>query len=341
MKNRIIQIALSLAMLVLLVQIVLIAPGQIRDAETKAGLMPSPAVPESSSEDLDSSLAPGQKIDQSMQGMHMIETQEGKKEWELWADKASSVKAKNQLHLQKVKAVFFSDSGVTFTVTGNRGLVNTKGKDLFIEGDVITRSSNGYEFRTESMDYASKKRILRAANQVAMRGPKDAKGQSLNLTGKGMHASLLKSTMEILSDVRAEKGIGPERKAYIRSHRSQFSGKDRTARFIGNVILDMDSMRITGPEAQFAYDSASNMVKTAFFTGGARVSDTQKWATAQNVNVDFETNRFVFRGNPRVVQNNDELRGREIVFIDGGKRIEVQGARAEVDERGARGVTRP
>jgi len=34
-----------------------------------------------------------------------------------------------------------------------------------------------------------------------------------------------------------------------------------------------------------------------------------------------------------VVQNNDELRGEEIVFLDGGKRVQVQRARAKVDEK--------
>jgi lipopolysaccharide export system protein LptA len=51
------------------------------------------------------------------------------------------------------------------------------------------------------------------------------------------------------------------------------------------------------------------------------------------VKVDFESNRFVFRGNPRVVQNNDELRGDEIVFLDGGKRVQVKSARAKVDQK--------
>jgi lipopolysaccharide export system protein LptA len=102
---------------------------------------------------------------------------------------------------------------------------------------------------------------------------------------------------------------------------------------LDDVVLDMDSMRITGPEAKFEYDPKSDAVKSVYVSGGARVSDTDKWATAQNLSVDFQSNKFVFRGNPRVVQNNDELRGEEIVFLDGGKRVQVQRARANVDEK--------
>jgi len=326
MRNRFVQIAISLAMLGLLVQIVLVAPSQIRDSETKAALLPH-AVTES-----DSEMEVGEGVDQSMKSMHMIETQEGRKEWELSADRAKTVKGNEILHLANVKAIFFSDSGTTFTVTGEKGLVEVNSKNLHISGNVVTRSSNGYVFRTESMQYASKDRLLTAENRVEMTGPRDSKGENLRLTGVGMRASLLESNMEILSDVRAQKGLEHGRQATIRSHRSLFSGKNRTAKFLGNVVLDMDAMRITGPEAEFAYDSSRQLIKTANFTGGARVSDAQKWATAQNVDVDFEANRFVFRGSPRVVQGSDELRGQEIVFIDGGKRVQVKGARADMDQ---------
>ncbi|HMN67427.1 MAG TPA: LPS export ABC transporter periplasmic protein LptC [Bdellovibrionales bacterium] len=321
MRNRFVQIGLSVALLLLLIQVVLIAPSQIRDAETKAALIPTP------------SLSQNDAVDQSLQGMHMIETHEGKKEWEIWADQAVSLKAKELLRLQAVKSIFFSESGVTFNTTGNKGTVQVKSKNLRIEGDVVMKSSNGYVFRTPDMDYYSDKRVIETDSPVEMIGPKDMKGRSLHLKGSGMFASLEKGSMEVLRDVRAELGLDQGRKAQIKSHRSLFNGKNRTAKFMGDVVLDMDSMRITGPEAQFLYDPKNDTLKTVVFSGGARVSDMDKWATAQRVSVDFETNRFVFRGNPRVVQNNDELRGEEIVFLDGGKRVQVSRARAKVDEK--------
>lgn len=335
MKNRIVQIVLGLAMLGLMIQIVLIAPSQIRDAEKKAA--EQNAASESTSlggSDSDGVMgANNGKPDQIVKGMRMIETQEGRKEWELQSDKATRDLAKSLLNLENVKAVFFSDSGVTFTVTGDRGLVKEKSKNLHVEGNVITRSSNGYIFKTESIDYNSEQRLLTGPSHVDMVGPADANGAKMHLTGEGIRASLAKSSMEVLSDVKSEKPLEKNRQAFIRSHRALFSGRDKTANFYGNVVLDIDSMRVTGPEAHFAYDSKTDMVRTAYFKGGARVSDAQKWATAENVNMDFTSNRFVFRGNPRVVQNNDELRGQEIVFIDGGKKVQVQGARAQMDER--------
>lgn len=331
MRDKLIQIGLSVAMLVLMIQVVLIAPNQIRDAESKAAVVSVTEV--QAPNPITGAGAGDGAIDQSMKGMHMIETHEGAKEWELWAEKARSLKAKDLLELEKVKAIFFTDNGVTFTVTGETGKVQVKSKNLRIEGAVVTRSSNGYVFSTERMEYDSGARRLLASDEVEMLGPKDGEGFSIRLTGRGMRALLDQSTMEVLRDVKAEKNLQKGRRVFIKSQRSMFSGKDRGAEFIGDVVLDMDSMRMTGPSARFEWDPGAHALKSVIFNGGARVSDADKFATAQNVRVDFDENRFVFRGNPRVVQNNDELRGEEIIFYDNGKRVQVQRARAKVDER--------
>ncbi len=325
MHNRVVQIALSAAFLLLLIQVVLVAPSQIRDikdAEQKASLWASPPTVNTNSE-----------VDQSMNGMHMIETHDGKKEWELWADKARSLKAKEILELEAVKAVFFSESGVTFTVTGKTGRVETKTKNLRVDGDVVTRSSNGYTYKTQTVEYDSATRRILGPGTVEMIGPRDVNAASLYLTGIGLDASLDESTMEVQREVRASKVMDNGKTAHIKSHRARFNAKDRVALFYGDVILDVENMRITGPEAKFEYDGGADQLKSVLFTGGAKVSDIDKWATAQNVKVDFDRNRFIFRGSPRLVQNNDELRGEEIIFLDGGKRVQVQGARAKVDEK--------
>jgi lipopolysaccharide export system protein LptA len=92
-------------------------------------------------------------------------------------------------------------------------------------------------------------------------------------------------------------------------------------------------MRITGPEAVFEYGREQNLVKSVQVSGGVRVSDLEKWVTSQKVSVNFDKDRYVFSGNPRVVQNNDELQGEEIVFLEGGKKVEVFKARANVESR--------
>ena len=45
-------------------------------------------------------------IEQAMKGLHLVETSEGEKEWELWADEALAFKAEQQWTLENVKAIF-------------------------------------------------------------------------------------------------------------------------------------------------------------------------------------------------------------------------------------------
>lgn len=327
MKRNLLQALLGLALFGVVIQVVLIAPHAVKDREANKPT-PTGAPTEASSSD---EAAPG-GIDQSLQGMHMIETQEGGKEWELWSDKADRLKEKDLLKLQTVKTIFFAKSGVTFTVTGERGTVEVKTKNLRMEGNVVTKSSNGYTFITDYVDYNSAGKTLKTESTVEMTGPSDKKGAGMKLTGRGMIAQMQEGTMEILNDIHANRSFN-SRKVDIRSHRAQFNAHDRSAKFLGDAVLDMATMRITGPEAQFDYDPKTDELHTLSVVN-AKVSDTDKWATADSLKVDLTTNKFVFLGHPRVVQNNDELKGEEIVFLDNGQRVQVLRARAKMDKKG-------
>lgn len=321
MKSKLVKILLGVGFLALVVQIVLIAPSRVTDSGDASA--PKNEKP--------NDLSAGQDIDQSMRGIHMIETQDGNKEWELWSKQATSLKAKELLRLDEPKSIFYADSGTTFTVTGTRGMVRVKTKDMNVEGDVIMRSSNGYTFRTDSLEYNSNERMLATEAPVVVTGPREKGKSGLRLTGFGMRSSVTAGTMEVLNQVVAERELDRGR-ARIRSRRALFSSQDKVAKFLGEVILDWEEMRITGPEAVFKYNDATDELESILFTGGVRVSDSEKWATSNHLRVDFKSNRFVFWGSPRVVQNNDELRGEEITFIDGGRRVQVKGARAKVNQ---------
>jgi hypothetical protein len=41
---------------------------------------------------------------------------------------------------------------------------------------------------------------------------------------------------------------------------------------------------------------------------------------------------MVFRGQPRLVQNNDELNGEEIIFLEGGKKVKVEKVKVNANE---------
>lgn len=309
---------LGLLIVLLVVEILVVAPRDVDQSESEAVK--------------DEPQEPASGIEQLMRGAHLVETREGEKEWELWSDTATSYKQKAQWSLQTVKTQFFGKDGVHFIVTGERGSVQVQTKDMTVLGNVKIRSSNGYVFKTEAVEYHSVQRRLIAPKPVTMWGPQDETGNSLFLRGQSLEADLNNALMTVHRDVKGEKSFKGDKRLQIRSQRADFSGKSNLARFSGEVVMDFESMRITGPEAVFEYGPDANLVKSVHVSGGVRVSDLDKWATSQKVSVNFDKDKYVFRGNPKVVQNNDELQGEEIVFLEGGRKVEVLKARAKVDK---------
>lgn len=314
-----------------LVQLLIILPMTIDD--TSSPVSTSTSEPEGQEEAAPTGSAPAAGLagDQRMSEIHMLETREGRKDWELWSDQARSLPEEQLVVLNGVKSVFHGAESVTYQVTGEKGVIEVPSKNLAVSGHVRTRASNGYTFYTDDMQYSSENRVLSTKSPVRVEGPPSEGRRALRLTGRGLRTILDESRVEVLHEVRAEKILEKGQRAVIRSDRARFDGDKSTASFLGEVILDVDDMRITGPKADFLYDPTGDILKSVVFSGGARVSDPTKWATSQEVKVDFRQNKYVFSGNPRVVQNSDELRGKQIIFHDGGKRIQVIGARAKID----------
>lgn len=272
---------------------------------------------------------------QVVRNAYMVEAKQSGKEIELWSDRATRPKDKEEWTLDDVRVKFYAQNGVTYTVTGKTGGVTTANYALWIKGNVITKSSNGYTFKSESVSYDPKIKRLIAPAKIEMEGPPDAKGSRLYLDGEDMVADLLTNQLNVNRKVRARRQVqGPgsdQKTAQIQSNSAVFSGKSNLAAFKGNVIIDIDTMRLTGPEAKFAYDPKVQNLDSMVVDGGVRVTDSDKSATSGSVAVFFKDDKYVFKGSPRVIQQQDELIGDEIVFLHGGKQVQVINAKAQVD----------
>jgi LPS export ABC transporter protein LptC len=271
------------------------------------------------------------KADQKVSGMHLVESQSGKRDWELFAQSASGSQGSGSWNLKQVRALFYNSEKVEFTVTGDEGSIDSKTKNLSIRGHVVTQSANGYSFETPSIEYQSTIRQISCPEEVVMKGPHDKDGDGLHLKGSDMIVEVDKSLMHIRGHVTAEKEIKDKKKVEIQADSAEFSGKNRQARFIKNVTVNYEKMKIEGPEANFMYKPGQNILDTIQFKGGVKVADANKFASADNLNVDLLENKLTFRGKPKIIQDDDELTGDEIIFLDGGKRVKVNKVRARVE----------
>jgi LPS export ABC transporter protein LptC len=268
----------------------------------------------------------------SMSGVQIVESIGNKRDWELQAKAAAGYQNKLIWDFEEIKVIFYSEKGTTFTVTGQKGFVDSQTKNMRIEGHVRTVSSNGYEFTSEKVQYNAATRELNSPGQVLMLSPVDSKSHRMRLGGEGMHAALADSKMVIQNKVSADRTLADGRLLKITSDRAEFSGESNSARFQGNVVMEVDSMRLQGPDAVFKYPKGSDLLQSVDVQGGVRVNDVDKWATSEKVRIDFPENKVVFQGHPRVVQNNDEIVGEEIVFLNGGKKVKVQNVNANLQK---------
>lgn len=271
-------------------------------------------------------------LQQAMQGVHVIESKNENKEWELWADEALGFQDQESLVLYMIKARFFSEGALTFDVVGDKGEVQTENKNMIVDGSVVTKSSTGYTFRTEKIEYNSHNKSLNSKTAVEVVGPRGQNGRALMISGQSMFADVVRGGVLIEKDVKARKVIQDSKYLAVTSERVQLLGHNRTVKFSGQVVIDFDGKRISGPDATFSYNSKNDLIEAIDLEGGVKVSDMSKWATSEKLNINLVKNEYTFDGRPRVVQDNDELRGDRITFLDGGKKVKVQNAKIKVSK---------
>ncbi len=270
--------------------------------------------------------------EQKMQGVHLVESQQGRRDWELFSASAEGNQGKGSWNLKKVRVLFYNQEKVDYIVTGDEGSIDSRNKDLYIRGNVITKSANGYTFETASIYYNSAERVINSPELVTMKGPGDERGSGLILKGTHMQVTVDDNRMIIHKNIVAEKQIKNNKKFQVVADSAEFSGKNREARFLGKVSINYDKMKIEGPEASFLYNKGANLISSIQVKGGVKVSDADKFASSENLDLDVLNNKFTFRGKPKVIQNDDELTGDEIIFLDGGKRVKVEKVRARVEK---------
>ena len=271
--------------------------------------------------------------DQIMGGVHLVEAREEHKSWELWANTAKGFSGQGAWKLRDVKVVFLNDEGIRYTVRGDRGTVMMETKDMQIEGNVVTTTSNDYRIDTEAVTYTEKTRILKGVHPVKIIGPKDENGYRLNLNGIGLRTFLGNSQILIPKDVKGTKQLDVERVMHIKSNQATLSGQSKVAVFSDNVTMDVDTFTVTSDKARFVYGADAKNLEKIEVSENVRLSDESKWATSEFLDILLPEDQMVLWGKPRVVQNNDEIRGEKIVFLNGGKQVQVLSGDATVGDQ--------
>lgn len=262
-------------------------------------------------------------VEQVLRGSHLIEAKGEKKMWELDADVARKKMQSDDLTLDAVKVKFYGENGVYYNATGEKGFVGDNQKKLEISGDTVTTSSNGYVLNTEVIYYRTDNRTIEGPEEVSLVGPPDAKGDGgpLHMRADHFDADLKTNIINLKDNVQGRKKMSGGRNMKIRSVEALFSGASNFVLFKKDVVIDVDTMTITGPRAKFIYKN--NQLYSMFIDGGVKVKDIGRWGLAGEAEVFFQEDKYIFRDSPKVVEGENQLVGDEIIAYDGGDRIVV------------------
>jgi len=137
----------------------------------------------------------------TLRQIHMIETREGTKLWELRADRAEVHEREAYTVLfrerRPVEVTLYSSQG-RLTCTANRATVDLQTKDVRLEGGVIARSDQGTELQTEEL------RWLAASRRVQTDRPVMVSRGSLVTRGRGLEAETDLEQVRIFQNITSQ-----------------------------------------------------------------------------------------------------------------------------------------
>lgn len=107
-----------------------------------------------------------------MTGIQFEQSKNGTKEWLLNASSLSSSEGDANLQFEDVKALFFGSSGENeeTRIRSNRARYNADTRQLTLEGKVVINNDQGYEMKTDSLQYLAAEKKIRTTSDVTIQG---------------------------------------------------------------------------------------------------------------------------------------------------------------------------
>jgi LPS export ABC transporter protein LptC/lipopolysaccharide transport protein LptA len=264
------------------------------------------------------------QIQQKGEGIHIVESPSGTRDWELFSKVAQSYQNSSVWDLENVKLIFYNNEKQSIILKGKKGSIDTKSKDMKIDGEVEIETTNGYIFTAPYVEYNSAERLIFCTGSVAVKGPFVQKKRSLFLKAIGMRIPVSSEKMYLDHSVTGQKIFADDKKLDLKSDRAELSSINQIAQFMDSVVILYPPMTMTSDQATFAYSEKSQMSEYLDLTGKVELRDENRRAVSEKLRVDFSMKQLVFSGHPRLYQDEDELTGDQIIFIDNGRKVKVE-----------------
>ncbi|MDY6863692.1 MAG: LPS export ABC transporter periplasmic protein LptC [Thermodesulfobacteriota bacterium] len=142
---------------------------------------------------------PVEKIDIAIKNVHYIETDKNfVKKWEIWADNANYNKERNLSNFFNVKLLFFSGKEPSFTLTGDKGILNTRTRNIELAGNIKCTIRKGFSFTTNSLLYNAENHEISTRDRVTLNTGR------MVIKGKIMSYDLTKKKLKLKKEINAK-----------------------------------------------------------------------------------------------------------------------------------------
>ena len=140
-----------------------------------------------------------QVADAGLKEFAFLQSKDGRVDWKIQARQAQVFEGEAKAVLSDVQVTLTGAEGVSMTVAGDEGTINTTTKDFVIGkrfGDLALILKNGYTIYTPRLAWVNQEHRLWTDEPVRITGPR------LEIIGRGMDAFLETREMRIRRNVR-------------------------------------------------------------------------------------------------------------------------------------------
>lgn len=138
-------------------------------------------------------------------GSTIVEQQDGKKLWEMTAETMQVNTTTNKVQLGNFKGTMYRKDGSKLDIVARKAEMDTKTKDIAMEGDVkATSSSDGAVFTAAKANWVGKDRILFGSGGITL-----TRGDTI-VTGEAIEGEELLERVKVKGNARIIKGGNPQ-----------------------------------------------------------------------------------------------------------------------------------
>lgn len=133
--------------------------------------------------------------DAMLEGFHLISSNRGVKQWELYARSAKLYQKDREAFAEQIYVEYYRNNRIISTLTADRGVINTLTNDTFAEGHVELIAENGAKLETSKLQWDSKTEMITTRSRVRIYKGLD------DISAVGMEADARLDNVTFMSDV--------------------------------------------------------------------------------------------------------------------------------------------